>query len=936
MTGRDRAQRRHDRRGGRRTAAAACAVLAAGAALIAAGPARSGEAGGDETGASAHIAEADRETAGNEAGRDRFARVTDRVRLGDSSSEHRHRLDARGPTARTTGTAEQGQLSERYEARSVAASGRFGVRLDVRRSAPLTLQLRELRPNDAWGAAYGFRVYLDGRLTYVRDNATADAGGGVYRSFFVDTRDRAITDDGQVEVVVEGTSAERAYFTDIWAYADLAGMVEDQGMRVADRLVFVLGQDYRPEADFRARLDYIRANLQATDEVKLGFAVLDYFPVRTREQMAANYRRWLALSREYGLPFAIESTSDWEGTPRGVSDGEGGFFGDLQYQQFLWSPQDQTGPDRDTYRNPDGEVQRLDAFLGAGYEPRYGLSVPNVWGSTPWLTWHHPDLNAFYARKAGDSTEEIRPLVWDLQRSGELGRLLPFSSTAESVYWSKRDNVGVWDIVYTGYNGGVERRDIFADLNPHTVAAARADGVTLDPTDGWSEAEKRWLYRNQSHHQQFFTDLFYYGLPRERIAVDGSRTRYPQDMLRHNVHSEIYSRKQEPYYTATHPSTAQAVVKRGRPGAQYISLADYTPGGFHHLQRLREFGRIANPNLENAVSTHAPDKTLLLREAYVNGSRYTTPYNWRTAAPDEAKDWIAPYLADMTPWDTVNDAPPDGRVSGETTVSQAFTAGEVRLLNRVDVRIERTGRAEPLRLTVREAGGRVVTMRHLGESEIAPRDGWLSFELPIESLERGREYVFELEQVEGGRAAYAYPTAGGDLLYRAGLDMAFERDRSLLIQWRRDAADAIANVAEQLANGDDDADETLDRARLALAADRYVEAYRLAIRADSLRFPVLYQARGEAELDPFGLELRSAGTLDVDVAAHERGPRGGLTLALRAYKAGSVELALRHPPRPARVTVDGVEQPARYVRGELRFTVELADSARHTVEVASR
>jgi hypothetical protein len=43
--------------------------------------------------------------------------------------------------------------------------------------------------------------------------------------------------------------------------------------------------------------------------------------------------------------------------------------------------------------------------------------------------------------------------------------------------------------------------------------------------------------------------------------------------------------------------------------------------------------------------------------------------------------------------------------------------------------------------------------------------------------------------------------------------MGFERDRSLLIQWRRDAADAIANVSEQLGSDDDHAEQTLDRAR---------------------------------------------------------------------------------------------------------------------------
>lgn len=69
--------------------------------------------------------------------------------------------------------------------------------------------------------------------------------------------------------------------------------------------------------------------------------------------------------------------------------------------------------------------------------------------------------------------------------------------------------------------------------------------------------------------------------------------------------------------------------------------------------------------------------------------------------------------------------------------------------------------------------------------------------------------------------------------------MAYERDRSLVIAWRRDAADAIANIAGDLAPTDSYAAATLHEARSALARDQYVEAYTLAMKADALRYPVL-------------------------------------------------------------------------------------------------
>ncbi|MGW5362151.1 hypothetical protein [Actinopolymorpha pittospori] len=862
-------------------------------------------------------------------------RVVDTVRLGDTAAERAHDVRATGASGVARGSVEAGQLTEPYTARSVRAGGAFTVRLDVARDQPLTLQFREVRPNDEWGVAYGFRVLLDGTLAHVRDPARKDAGGGPYSSFFLESADPAVIGDGQVVVTVEGTSAESAYVGQIWSYADLPGMVAAQGMRTPDRMVFVLGQDHRGEAYFRDRLDYVTSAIHESPEVGRGMAVLDYFANRSPDQLAANYAMWLRLAREYGLPFGIESTSDWEGTPGNVPDGKGGTFGDLKYQQVLWSPQDQTGPEQDVW---DGE--RLDQLLGDRYEPRYGLSVPNIWGNTPWLTWRDPDLNAFYERKADDSLALLGPLAWDLQRTGESDRLLPFSTTLESTYWSKRDGKGVADQAYTGYNGGVERRDLYADYNPSTVAAAKAEGVDLDPVDGLSEQEKHWLYRNQSYPQQLFADIFYAGLPRERITLTAGGPDYPTDQLRHNVHSEVYSRQQEPYWDATHPSIAQGILRHARPGSEYIELDDYTPGGFEHLQRSREFGRIANPNLENSVSGYAPDKTLLLRQTYVNGSRYTSVYNWQGAdSPDAAANWVNAFVDDLHPYDVRRDQTPDGELTGRSRVETTFTAGDLRLLNTVEVRVRRTGAAAALRLTVSDEDGRVVTMRHLSGAEL-PADGWASFAVPVVTLDKGRTYRVTVEQVgqagQGavGAPAYDFPTVGGELAIRTGLDMPAERDRSLVLQWRRDAADAIANVTGDLKAGDRPASGQLAAAKVALGRDEYVRAYQLAMKGDALRFPVLYQAHagsGPSDLGAFPVTLTSGTDANVDVTSYSTGRV--LDLTATAYAPGDLTFDVTgFGARPV-VELDGTPVPVRRDHAGVTFTIHLPDRAAHHLRV---
>lgn len=312
----------------------------------------------------------------------RAAGVTDFVDVGDPGSEEAHNVDFRGATEVTSGSVTAGRVTDDFTARQIGAGGTVSFDLAVRPGVPLTIQLRELRPDDGWGESFGYQVHLDGQLVYIRDNETADPGGGPHSSIFIDSNAPEFTRDRMVTLTIEGTSDEPAYFSEIWAYADIERMVEIQNMRVDDKVTFLLGQDYLGEGVFRERLDYITANFadaaDANEHVDLGFAVLDYPPNREAADFNANYRLWRDLSREYDLPFIIKQHTEWEGTPVREPDGKGGYFGDLEYQQVLWSPQDQTGPDRDVYTNPDGEVQRLDEFLGEAYEPKYGLSVPNV------------------------------------------------------------------------------------------------------------------------------------------------------------------------------------------------------------------------------------------------------------------------------------------------------------------------------------------------------------------------------------------------------------------------------------------------------------------------------------------------------------------------------------------------------------------------------
>lgn len=140
------------------------------------------------------------------------------------------------------------------------------------------------------------------------------------------------------------------------------------------------------------------------------------------------------------------------------------------------------------------------------------------------MSYNSNVLNTYKKNQADTAISNINSLIYDLQRTGQLNLMMPFSTIAETLYWTKSSSKGMSDQNFqNNVNGGVERVNLDADYNNDTVSAAAAAGVTLNLSDGVSLAEKDWLYTNLSSYHQMFADKFYYGLGRERIkATSGS------------------------------------------------------------------------------------------------------------------------------------------------------------------------------------------------------------------------------------------------------------------------------------------------------------------------------------------------------------------------------------------------------------------------------
>jgi len=207
--------------------------------------------------------------------------------------------------------------------------------------------------------------------------------------------------------------------------------------------------------------------------------------------------------------------------------------------------------------------------MGDQYDVRYGLSIPNRWSNTPWLTFNHPRLNQFRRVRLTQALmawSEARRRLIDVGK----GRLLPGQLTTgdETIYWAK----GVDDSEYTKLNKGIGRTRLMADFNPFVIADAQKENVRLDPRDGLDPGERYWLHRNLARQQQRIVGWMFEALPAEPIVLEPPAAPdeknvpfYAVDLARRNLFTEPYAMSTFPTsgITPFHPGLELGYVAEG-------------------------------------------------------------------------------------------------------------------------------------------------------------------------------------------------------------------------------------------------------------------------------------------------------------------------------------------------------------------------------------
>lgn len=217
----------------------------------------------------------------------------------------------------------------------------------------------------------------------------------------------------------------------------------------------------------------------------------------------------------------------------------------------------------------------------------------------------------------------------------------------------------------------------------------------------------------------------------------------------------------------------------------------------------------------------ANTKTAVLRQQYAMGSRQAQLYNY---SDSDVASYVNTFADNLQAYDVNSDASTAISVGTKWT-GQSFTPrSQSQIMDHIDVKTTKVGNGAKLQLKVYDSPARtkLLTMRTMSTAELATGYNWSNFYFPVIPLVAGQLYYFKIEQLGtfDVNNRYAFLANNGsnysggdfydtqvknssvDLGFRVGTDLSYERDLSLLIEWRKDAQDAYNNVNAQKLVGD--------------------------------------------------------------------------------------------------------------------------------------
>ncbi|MHB1461287.1 MAG: hypothetical protein ACYC1M_08410 [Armatimonadota bacterium] len=540
---------------------------------------------------------------------------------------------------------------------------------------PEYLAITELYPDTASEVEYRYRVSADGTGVYHRTRKSLGFGP---ISYFIKVNKHplgsiTIRTDGKPVCIqsVRGVSAQELQKIKSSDSFRLMGLIPTTKPAERQRLVDVLMTRLRTVPEYH---------------ISRGMA----FEIRYANMDAEGVKAELALSqkwaKQYQVPMMLGMVSWWVGTPLGIPDGLGGTFGDLKYQQICYSPD---------VEMPDDPALR--SLLGDRYNRHYGLTTPNMWSNTPWLTMNSDVLNNYRYKRMMEAIGALKQISPN-DDSWVSGIFLE----NEPRYWDTQMEAG-------NTKAGRQGKPVWADFNPLVIEAARKDGVDIDPADGMSNAELSWMHQNVGRYGQ--------------NTVNGINTAIKTQRWGQKLPIYTHSMQFQHFYGGEqikHATSEWAYAKGARTGIEgmFCNVSDF--------YRIREWGPWVNLNREETDGLPTDAHLWDLRVDYMMGGELYNSYNWHILGEDRFFDYVNKFLDNLP---VVNLRPAQVRYTSADSLTmrapmqlQAFTGVRlpVEVLKPVNAQIS---------MVVKDGSGNEYSSQPQ-TIELKPSQHSLSFEFP--------------------------------------------------------------------------------------------------------------------------------------------------------------------------------------------------------------
>lgn len=479
--------------------------------------------------------------------------MTDKLEFGNTSDETSHGLSVKGASAQDSIISDVGDVQKTFSVRRMqGVNSQISFNMKVDGTLPVTLEIQEIHNRSE--KAFGYSVIVEGTEVYFRSYDEASSGPNHY---FVNIPTTLTQSKASISVAFENYGSSRINFGKIWAYSDFDSIMNRENVYrkmnvgLLQKNTSFTFRDYNN--DLQLILDLKSRHNKAYNlfNSTLGMAFEIHYMQINQDELQRRINYLFSLSKDSGMPLYLNLNSWWEGTPIFSPDGQGGNFGDVKYQQVIYDP-------------ITGEYRR---------------SNPNAFGNTPWLTMNDENFNQIRNDKLQKISQFISQQIALRKAQGDEIPPVSIFMENEPIYWPE-------------YSLNISP-DASGDFSPSAIASAAAVGVTLNPADGLSSVERKWLYDNLTNYIASEADSIAAGLGKNAVIVDNGTVTLPNYNIVENTYSQGLVYAGYPLKEERQAKWENNLVNDVRFGGEYLDDSDV-----RYIDYIAARGKYANVNFE--------------------------------------------------------------------------------------------------------------------------------------------------------------------------------------------------------------------------------------------------------------------------------------------------------------------------------------------------